>query len=184
MRGERPHRHRPRQDFHQQVPRRRHATPESVLLQTVTGDFVDDDIYYDLLDEADIDMVCKPDPNAIFLVPWALEPTAMVIHDTFDKVNPIELSLRNVLKRVLALRFHQGRLEPGGGAGDGVLPDQAQQRPDFPLEAPWAVRAARKAAARASPSMPPTNSTRCSRTSTTGAIILRPPKQAHSVRSP
>ena len=32
--------------------------PESVLLQTVTGDFVDDDIYYDLLDPADIDMVC------------------------------------------------------------------------------------------------------------------------------
>ncbi len=63
--------------------------PESVLLQTVTGDFVDDDVYYDLLDEADIDMVCKPDPDAIFLVPWALEPTAMVIHDTFDKVgNP------------------------------------------------------------------------------------------------
>ncbi|MET0844702.1 MAG: glutamine synthetase, partial [Pseudomonas sp.] len=30
--------------------------PESVLLQTVTGDFVDDDIYYDLLDPADIDM--------------------------------------------------------------------------------------------------------------------------------
>ncbi len=33
--------------------------PESVLLQTVTGDFVDDDIYYDLLDPADIDMVCQ-----------------------------------------------------------------------------------------------------------------------------
>jgi glutamine synthetase len=35
--------------------------PESVLLQTVTGDYVDDDIYYDLLDPADIDMVCRPD---------------------------------------------------------------------------------------------------------------------------
>src|SRR5690606_33730505 len=67
--------------------------PESVLLQTVTGDFVDDDVYYDLLDEADIDMVCRPDPNAVFLVPWALEPTAMVIHDSFDRYgNPIELS--------------------------------------------------------------------------------------------
>lgn len=35
--------------------------PESVLLQTVTGDYVEDDIYYDLLDPADIDMVCRPD---------------------------------------------------------------------------------------------------------------------------
>ena len=30
--------------------------PESVLLQTVTGDYVEDDIYYELLDPADIDM--------------------------------------------------------------------------------------------------------------------------------
>jgi glutamine synthetase len=34
--------------------------PESVLLQTVTGDYVDDDIYYNLLDPADIDMTCRP----------------------------------------------------------------------------------------------------------------------------
>lgn len=74
--------------------------PESVLLQTVTGDYVDDDIYYDLLDAADIDMVCRPDPSAVYQIPWAIEPTAIVIHDTFDKHgNPIELSPRNVLKR-------------------------------------------------------------------------------------
>ena len=36
--------------------------------------FVDDDIYYDLLDPADIDMICKPDETAMFMVPWALEP--------------------------------------------------------------------------------------------------------------
>uniref|UniRef100_A0A1I8AMX0 Gln-synt_C domain-containing protein n=1 Tax=Steinernema glaseri TaxID=37863 RepID=A0A1I8AMX0_9BILA len=70
--------------------------PESVLLQTVTGDFVEDEIYYDLLDPADIDMLCRPDSTAIYPVPWALEPTAIVIHDTFDKQgNPIELSPRN-----------------------------------------------------------------------------------------
>jgi len=48
--------------------------PESVLLQTVTGDYVEDDIYYELLDPADIDMICRPDQNAVFLVPWAIEP--------------------------------------------------------------------------------------------------------------
>ncbi len=50
--------------------------PESVLLQTVTGDFVDDDIYYSLLDEADIDMMCKPDEDAVYLLPWTVEKTA------------------------------------------------------------------------------------------------------------
>ncbi|MGS0727198.1 glutamine synthetase, partial [Shewanella sp. 0m-11] len=34
--------------------------PESVLLQTVTGDYVDDESYDALLDEADIDFVCVP----------------------------------------------------------------------------------------------------------------------------
>lgn len=48
--------------------------PESVLLQTVTGDYVEDDIYYDLLDPADIDMVCRPDENAVFLVPGPSSP--------------------------------------------------------------------------------------------------------------
>ena len=91
--------------------------PESILLQSVTGDYVEDEIYYDLLDPADIDMICKPDDSAIYLVPWALEPTAQIIHDCYDKTGePIEMSPRN----------H-------------------------------------------SPSTPPTSSTRCSKTCTTGA---------------
>ncbi len=110
--------------------------PESVLLQTVTGDFVDDDVYYDLLDEADIDMVCRPDPDAIFLVPWALEPTAMVIHDTFDKVgNPIELSPRNVLKRVLKLYADKGWSPVVAPEMEFYLTKRSSD-PDFPLEAP------------------------------------------------
>lgn len=103
--------------------------PESVLLQTVTGDFVDDDIYYDLLDPADIDMVCKPVSDAVYVIPWAIEPTAIVIHDTFDKFgNPIELSPRNVLKKSPAAVHRQG-LEADRGAGNGVLPDPALRRP-------------------------------------------------------
>ncbi len=83
--------------------------PEGVLLQTVTGDPVDSGLYYQLLDPADIDMFCRPDPAAAFLVPWAAEPTALVIHDTYDKRGlPIELSPRNVLKKVLRLYAEQG----------------------------------------------------------------------------
>src|SRR5690606_22363420 len=67
--------------------------PESILLQSVTGDYVDDDVYYDLLDPADIDMICKPDDDGIYLVPWAIEPTAQIIHDCYDKHGvPIEMS--------------------------------------------------------------------------------------------
>ena len=110
--------------------------PESVLLQTVTGDFVEDEIYYDLLDEADIDMFCRPDPEAIFLVPWAIEPTAMVIHDTYDKRgNPVELSPRNVLKRVLRLYTQKGWPPIGAPEMEFYLTKRSSD-PDFPLEAP------------------------------------------------
>ncbi|MGS0681306.1 glutamine synthetase family protein [Shewanella sp. 125m-7] len=83
--------------------------PESVLLQTVTGDYVDDESYDALLDEADIDFVCVPDENAVFKLPWTIEATAQVIHDTYDKMgNPIELSPRNLLKKVLKLYEDKG----------------------------------------------------------------------------
>ena len=110
--------------------------PESVLLQTVTGDFVDDDVYYALLDEADIDMFCRPDADAMFLVPWAIEPTAMVIHDTFDKQgNPVELSPRNVLKRVLKLYADKGWTPIVAPEMEFYLTKRSSD-PDFPLEAP------------------------------------------------
>ncbi|WP_339409601.1 glutamine synthetase family protein [Pseudomonas sp. EA_35y_Pfl2_R5] len=110
--------------------------PESVLLQTVTGDYVEDDIYYDLLDEADIDMFCRPDENAVFLVPWAIEPTAMVIHDTFDKQgNPIELSPRNILKNVLKLYAEKG-WKPIVAPEMEFYLTKRNSDPDFPLEAP------------------------------------------------
>ena len=110
--------------------------PESVLLQTVTGDYVEDDIYYELLDEADIDMFCRPDENAVFLVPWAIEPTAMVIHDTFDKQgNPIELSPRNVLKKILKLYADKG-WKPIVAPEMEFYLTKRNSDPDFPLVAP------------------------------------------------
>ena len=110
--------------------------PESVLLQTVTGDYVEDDIYYELLDEADIDMFCRPDENAVFMVPWAIEPTAMVIHDTFDKQgNPIELSPRNILKNVLKLYADKG-WKPIVAPEMEFYLTKRNSDPDFPLEAP------------------------------------------------
>ncbi len=110
--------------------------PESVLLQTVTGDFVDDDVYYDLLDPADIDMHCRPDENAVFLVPWALEPTAQVIHDTYDKMgNPIDLSPRNILKKVLALYTAKNWKPIVAPEMEFYLTERSPD-PDYPLKPP------------------------------------------------
>ena len=110
--------------------------PESVLLQTVTGDFVDDQAFYALLDEAGVDMFCRPAPEAIYVMPWLTEPTALVIHDTFDKFgNPIELSPRNVLKRVLGLYADNGWKPVVAPELEFYLTKRCLD-PDLPLEAP------------------------------------------------
>ncbi|MBD3897333.1 glutamine synthetase [Halomonas sp. ML-15] len=110
--------------------------PESVLLQTVTGDYVEDDIYYSLLDPADIDMICKPDINAAYPVPWALEPTAQVIHDCFDKQGtPIELSPRNQLKKILKLYADQGWQPVVAPEMEFYLTKRCED-PDLPLQPP------------------------------------------------
>ncbi|GAC1036601.1 glutamine synthetase family protein [Pseudomonas sp. No.117] len=110
--------------------------PESVLLQSVTGDYVDDDIYYELLDPADIDMHCRPDDRAVFLVPWALEPTALVIHDTYDKRGiPIELSPRNLLKKVLKLYAERGWQPIVAPEMEFYLTKRSDD-PDYPLQPP------------------------------------------------
>lgn len=83
--------------------------PESVMLQTATGDYPDDELYYSLLDDCDIDMILKPDEAAMFMVPWAHEPSAQIIHDCYDKVgNEVSLSPRIVLKKILALYEAKG----------------------------------------------------------------------------
>ncbi|MDV7212020.1 L-glutamine synthetase [Azotobacter beijerinckii] len=110
--------------------------PESVLLQTVTGDYVNEEIYYRLLDPAEIDMFCHPDEDAAFLVPWAIEPTALVIHDTCDKWgNPIELSPRNLLKKVLAMYAERG-WQPIVAPEMEFYLTQRSDDPDYPLQAP------------------------------------------------
>src|SRR6202050_4457970 len=55
--------------------------PESVFLQTVTGDYPPDT--GDAVSPAEIDIVLKADPKTVRRVPWAAEPTAQVIHDCF-----------------------------------------------------------------------------------------------------
>jgi len=80
--------------------------PESIFLQTVTGEYPDDD---SAISPSEIDIVLKADPNTIRVVPWAAEPTAQVIHDCFyGDGRPVPMAPRYVLRRVLDLYAGHG----------------------------------------------------------------------------
>src|SRR6187397_344797 len=80
--------------------------PESIFLQTVTGDYPDDDR---AINPAEIDIVMKADPNTIRVVPWAAEPTAQVIHDSFySDGRPVTMAPRYLLQHVLELYAQHG----------------------------------------------------------------------------
>jgi glutamine synthetase len=80
--------------------------PESIFLQTVTGEYPEDD---SAINPSEIDIVLKADPNTIRVVPWAGEPTAQVIHDCFyGDGRPVPMAPRYVLRRVLDLYATHG----------------------------------------------------------------------------
>ncbi|MEI8298343.1 MAG: glutamine synthetase family protein [Pseudomonadota bacterium] len=80
--------------------------PESIFLQTVTGEYPDDD---SAINPSEIDIVLKADPTTIRVVPWAAEPTAQVIHDCFyGDGRPVPMAPRYVLRRVLDLYAGHG----------------------------------------------------------------------------
>ncbi len=80
--------------------------PESIFLQTVTGDYPADER---AINPAIIDIVLKGDPNAVHVVPWAAEPTAQVIHDSFySDGTPVSMAPRYVLQKILRLYEEKG----------------------------------------------------------------------------
>jgi glutamine synthetase len=80
--------------------------PESIFLQTVTGEYPDDE---SAISPSEIDIVLKADPATIRVVPWAAEPTAQVIHDCFyGDGRPVPMAPRYVLRRVLDLYAAHG----------------------------------------------------------------------------
>ncbi len=81
--------------------------PESVLVQSVTGEYCDQ--HWDFVEPTDGDMILKPDPTSIRLVPWARKPSAQIIHDCYTMDGqPHPLSTRSVLRRVLDLYAADG----------------------------------------------------------------------------
>jgi len=81
--------------------------PESVFLQTVTGDYPLET--GEAMSPAEIDIVLKADPRTVRRVPWAAEPTAQVIHDCFyADGRRVSMAPRHVLRNVLELYAQRG----------------------------------------------------------------------------
>ncbi len=81
--------------------------PESIMIQTVTGEYSDD--HWDFVEPTDTDMILKPDTSSLRVVPWAREPTAQIIHDCYTMDGELHpLSTRNVLRKVLKLYEDDG----------------------------------------------------------------------------
>lgn len=83
--------------------------PEGVLGMTVTGEIPNDEAFNKVIHENDRDLVLKPDPATLRIVPWAVDPTAEVIHDCFtfdDKL--LDHAPRSVLRKVLELYTQRG----------------------------------------------------------------------------
>jgi glutamine synthetase len=81
--------------------------PESIFLQTVTGDYPSDTSA--AMSPAEIDIVLKADARTVRVVPWAAEPTAQVIHDCFySDGRRVSMAPRHVLRHVLELYAQRG----------------------------------------------------------------------------
>jgi glutamine synthetase len=82
--------------------------PESIFIQTVTGEYAEDEDD-DVLGPQDHDINLQPDSETIAIVPWYDEPTAQVIADCYNQDgSPVEIASRYVLKRVLQLYEDRG----------------------------------------------------------------------------
>ncbi len=125
--------------------------PESIFLQTVTGDYPPDT--GDTMSPAEIDIVLKPDTKTVREVPWAAEPTAQVIHDCFYADGRRVTDGAAPGAAPCAGAVCAARLGAGDRAGAGVLPHRAEHRRGLSAEAAGGpFRAAPSPAARATAS--------------------------------
>ncbi len=107
--------------------------PESIFMQTVTGDEPEAP---GLADPAVIDVYMVPDADTIRLVPWYDEPTAQVICDcTYADGTPVSFSSRQVLRNVVGAYEKMG-LRPVVAPELEFFLVKINPDPDYPLEPP------------------------------------------------
>jgi glutamine synthetase len=139
--------------------------PESIFLQTVTGEYPEDDR---AISPSEIDIVLRADPKTLRVVPWAAEPTAQVIHDSFyGDGRPVTMAPRYVLRHVLDL-YAQQNWRPIVAPELEFFLVEPNIDADYPLKPPW-CSSRPKSAGSPTASRPSTSSTRCSTTCTSSA---------------
>ncbi|MGN8157790.1 glutamine synthetase family protein [Salinisphaera sp. SWV1] len=108
--------------------------PDSIFIQTATGDYPEDD--EEIVDPAELDMQLDADLSTCRLVPWAREPTAQIIHEcSYLNGEPVLVSPRYVLRRVLALYEKLG-LRPVIAPEMEFYLVQRNTDADYPLQPP------------------------------------------------
>ncbi len=108
--------------------------PDSIFIQTATGDYPEDDER--MWNPIERDMELVPDPDTLCFVPWASEPTAQVIHDCYYlDGEAVDLAPRQVLKRVLDLYAARG-WKPVVAPEVEFYLVKTNRDPDYPLEPP------------------------------------------------
>ena len=106
--------------------------PESIFIQTYTGDYPDEGV----TDPVDRDVILYPDPATIRLVPWYEEPTAQVISDcVYHSGDPVAISSRQVLRRVVGLYTERG-WRPVVAPELEFFLTKVNEDPDYPLVPP------------------------------------------------
>jgi glutamine synthetase len=106
--------------------------PESVFIQTVTGEHPEETVF----SPTDRDMIADPDLSTLRIVPWANEPTAVVIHDCFLMDGaPVDIAPRQVLRNILGLYTKKG-LRPVVAPEIEFYLVKRNTDPDYPLAPP------------------------------------------------
>ena len=107
--------------------------PEGIFLQTVTGEYPEDQ---SAVDPSDGDIFLKPDIESFRLVPWAQNPTALIVHDCFyADGKPVEMSPRYVLQKIVQA-YHEFGWTPIVAPELEFYLVKPNHDADYPLEPP------------------------------------------------
>jgi len=110
--------------------------PESVFIQSVTGEYIDDYLEDGVVDPADRDMLARPDLDTLRVVPWGEDPTCCVIHDCYKHEDqPVDIAPRQVLRQLEEL-FRARGLQPIVAPEIEFYLVKRNTDPDYPLEPP------------------------------------------------
>ena len=107
--------------------------PDSIFIQTVTGDYVADS---EIASQQSLDTYLNPDPDTIRLVPWYPTPVAQVICDAnYLDDRPVDFAPRHVLREVVR-KFEKMGLRPVVAPELEFYLVKKNVDPDYPLEPP------------------------------------------------